>query len=111
VKHRTDIDIGDLVDLTTDRDPPDSTVSHRNNDTHAGRFWRHHDKEAYECPRCGTTEGWFDVHHLDGNHGNGSLSNLVALCRDCHSQDHEQQRFDQHPVVGWKNGFRQEVLR
>jgi Zn finger protein HypA/HybF involved in hydrogenase expression len=43
------------------------------------------------CQLCGITE-WqgktltFQLHHIDGNHLNHSLSNLQLLCPNCHSQ-------------------------
>ena len=46
-----------------------------------------------KCERCGITE-WMgeevplELHHLDGNHYNNKLDNLVILCSNCHSQIH-----------------------
>ena len=46
-----------------------------------------------KCERCGITE-WFggelplELHHLDGNHYNNRLENLVILCSNCHAQLH-----------------------
>ena len=46
-----------------------------------------------KCERCGLTE-WMgqeiplELHHLDGNHYNNKLENLVILCSNCHSQIH-----------------------
>ena len=46
-------------------------------------------KEA-RCERCGNTE-WeglaipLEVHHIDGNKHNNSLSNLQLLCPNCHA--------------------------
>lgn len=44
-----------------------------------------------KCECCGITE-WngkqinFELHHIDGNSSNNSLSNLQILCPNCHSQ-------------------------
>lgn len=44
-----------------------------------------------KCEICGI-DSWNDrplslqLHHIDGNHNNNSLSNLIVLCPNCHSQ-------------------------
>ena len=44
-----------------------------------------------KCECCGITE-WngkevkFELHHIDGDSSNNSLSNLQILCPNCHSQ-------------------------
>lgn len=49
-------------------------------------------KEA-KCERCGITE-WcgdtvpLELHHLDGDHFNNKLENLIILCSNCHAQIH-----------------------
>jgi transposase len=46
-----------------------------------------------KCERCGITE-WMggdvplELHHLDENHFNNNLDNLVILCSNCHAQIH-----------------------
>lgn len=46
---------------------------------------------SYKCHTCGVTE-WegqtlnLEVHHIDGDKYNNSLSNLKFLCPNCHSQ-------------------------
>ena len=43
-----------------------------------------------KCEQCGNTQ-WLnqpinlEVHHIDGNHYNNELSNLILLCPNCHS--------------------------
>lgn len=32
------------------------------------------------------SESMLDVHHIDGNRGNGELSNLIVLCAWCHAK-------------------------
>lgn len=44
-----------------------------------------------KCEKCGV-ESWngkpitLEIHHIDGNHHNNELSNLMLLCPNCHSQ-------------------------
>ena len=40
------------------------------------------------CAECGATGVVFDVHHIDGDHNNNDLSNLIVLCRKCHGEKH-----------------------
>lgn len=40
------------------------------------------ERDRYRCRMCG--EAGKTVHHIDYNHGNNSMSNLVTLCRICH---------------------------
>lgn len=48
-------------------------------------------KDTTKCERCGISE-WMgepitiEIHHLDGDHFNNELDNLVCLCPNCHSQ-------------------------
>lgn len=40
------------------------------------------------CVECGATNQ-LEVHHIDGNHrGNNDISNLIVLCRSCHTKIH-----------------------
>ena len=47
--------------------------------------------KEYKCECCGISE-WngkpltLQLHHIDGNRENNSLSNLMFLCPNCHSQ-------------------------
>lgn len=48
--------------------------------------------KKWRCEKCGkdminNTEP-LDVHHIDGNKQNVSPSNLQALCRSCHIEEH-----------------------
>ncbi len=44
-----------------------------------------------KCEKCGITQ-WqdapivFQIHHIDGNHQNHSIDNIILLCPNCHSQ-------------------------
>lgn len=62
-------------------------------ETHREKFWDSHQKDEYECPSCdkGIDEvRLFEVHHKDGDVTNGDDENLVALCRECHLEEHSQ---------------------
>ena len=37
-----------------------------------------------KCKICGTSYGYIDAHHIDGNHNNHEIDNLIFLCRKCH---------------------------
>ena len=45
---------------------------------------------SHKCEECGNSE-WnnqqipLEVHHIDGNHLNNSLENLLLLCPNCHA--------------------------
>lgn len=41
---------------------------------------------------CGAVFGG-DVHHIDGNHKNNDLANLIRLCRGCHLRKHRTRTF------------------
>jgi len=64
--------------------------SHKNMSRKVARevYWDEHDRELYECPDCGRTEGefpgTFEVHHVRGNPMDNRVENLVGLCRLCH---------------------------
>ena len=42
------------------------------------------EKYGVKCESCGTERAIFEVHHIDGNHYNDDIKNLVVLCKDCH---------------------------
>lgn len=50
------------------------------------------ERDGYSCCGCGIDEGayWImkqrvlDIHHIDGDRSNNSLSNLITVCRECH---------------------------
>ena len=73
---------------------------------HRQRYWREHDREAFECPDCGRdaeTVGEIHVHHKDRNPFNGDMDNLVALCRKCHLKRHGFER--RRTLDEWKTEF------
>lgn len=55
-----------------------------------GSAYRRNAFNAYEhkCAICGYDEDEriLEVHHLDENHGNNDISNLVILCPNCHKK-------------------------
>ncbi len=60
-------------------------------DGHTEAYWEAHDKETYNCPRCGRAKEKvrrFEVHHKDTNPRNGDMGNLVGLCLSCHREEH-----------------------
>ena len=52
-----------------------------------------------KCKICGKTEK-LHVHHLDGNHKNNNINNLVWLCTNCHYNiAHKYSRDDKGRLV------------
>lgn len=46
-------------------------------------------KYVHECAICGITEECvLEVHHIDENHENNEVDNLIILCSNCHSRVH-----------------------
>lgn len=45
---------------------------------------------GYQCCVCGECDRTkvLHVHHIDGNHSNDDISNLVVLCPTCHNRAH-----------------------
>ena len=43
------------------------------------------------CVKCGCEKA-LDVHHVDGNHLNNVTSNLMRLCRSCHTKIHRTKK-------------------
>lgn len=73
-------------------------------------FWRNHDRETYECPRCGCGGGPFEVHHENGRSFDNSPENLVAWCRACHREAHREGEVDTTTTVEqWKREFLEEL--
>ena len=48
-------------------------------------------KIIYKCQKCGCDGQWqggiisLELHHIDGNNTNNTLSNLQYLCPNCHA--------------------------
>lgn len=53
-----------------------------------------------KCVMCGTVER-LSVHHIDGNHKNNDIKNLVWLCYSCHNNiAHNYERDSQGRFLG-----------
>lgn len=61
------------------------------------------DSAGWKCEKCGkqcrkpgetfdTHSRTLTVHHIDGNPGNCSPENLIALCAGCHLAAHRRER-------------------
>ena len=51
-------------------------------------------RDSYMCQAC-MSKNNLDVHHITYEYtGEEVLENLVAICRDCHSELHEELGFD-----------------
>jgi intracellular multiplication protein IcmJ len=47
------------------------------------------DRDSHACRFCGhCTIGWQEVFHLDGDHENWTVDNLVTACTLCHAAQH-----------------------
>lgn len=57
------------------------------------------ERDGGACVVCHSSDG-LSVHHLDMDAANNSPSNLVTLCRDCHSAVHAAERSKQ-PSIPW----------
>ena len=47
-------------------------------------------RAGYLCERCGRVAS--EVHHIDGDRGNNSMSNLLSVCGGCHRQLEAEKR-------------------
>lgn len=52
-----------------------------------GLVMKHQRKAVGLCVHCGSTEN-LNVHHIDQNHDNNLLDNLLVLCAKCHKKEH-----------------------
>jgi 5-methylcytosine-specific restriction endonuclease McrA len=57
-------------------------------------FWNDCNRDSYRCPDCESQSDYYEVHHVDGNHDNNSLNNLVALCYSCHVGRHRRENIE-----------------
>lgn len=46
------------------------------------------------CYACGDTDSDLVVHHMDGDHNNHDLDNLIPMCESCHSRLHTSKGLD-----------------
>lgn len=61
--------------------------------------WAYRKFKKDKCEECSSN---FDlqVHHIDHNRENNSLSNLLTLCRNCHWKNHKGNR------TAWNKGLK-----
>jgi len=54
-------------------------------------------RDNYTCQHCGTTGLALDIHHIRGYNliPNEPLSCLVAICRSCHTEEHDLRGYPQ----------------
>lgn len=45
-------------------------------------------QDVNKCSLCGTSEKKIDIHHIDENHENYLITNLIPLCVHCHQKFH-----------------------
>jgi 5-methylcytosine-specific restriction endonuclease McrA len=50
-------------------------------------YWFKELKKGESCRMCGNKID-LQVHHIDENRQNNQMSNLIILCRSCHSKQH-----------------------
>ena len=52
------------------------------------------ERDGFKCTNCGTSDRKIIIHHIDESRKTGklnnSLSNLLSLCKSCHSKVHGQ---------------------
>lgn len=56
------------------------------------------EQKRNECYACGS-DGYVEVHHIDGNRGNNSLDNLLPLCKSCHSDAHQEPTGEHNNII------------
>ena len=83
-----------FVNVKGDKSPYDGDLiywSQRNSklyDNHTSKALK---RQNHSCHYCGlklTSEERIHLHHLDGNHNNWKISNLVATHESCHDYHH-----------------------
>ena len=65
---------------------------------------------GYVCEVCGCVEGMLVVHHINGDHYDDRIENLVVLCPSCHAKAHY--KVDEHAkfIAGLNEEFRVQLL-
>ncbi len=49
-------------------------------------------KRGEQCRLCGNKQD-LQVHHIDEDRSHNNLSNLIVLCRSCHSKQHRSKEW------------------
>jgi len=57
-------------------------------------YWFKELKKGESCRMCGSKID-LQVHHIDENRQNNQMSNLIILCRSCHSKQHRKKEWGQ----------------
>ncbi len=65
-----------------------------------------HQKITQKCVLCGFSKA-VDLHHLDGEHGNNNLSNLVGLCPNHHAMYHKPEWKEEISIKLMEKGYTQ----
>jgi|GEM_PF-5309489 len=76
------------------RKRPDLSERNRKNINPVLNKYYAYQRNAFEiygrkCSQCGKEKGQIDVHHIDGNHNNNDVLNLLVLCASCHGKLHK----------------------
>jgi len=88
------------VKLEVDRISKSAGQTMQNPDVHSSSFIRTisplvKERDNYTCQICGKTASKtsreLNVHHIDQNKGNDSISNLITICVGCHNKIHKTQ--------------------
>lgn len=74
-----------------------TSINHHNFTGYKERYdkkYKFYNEGDLVCEICGKTidESKIDIHHIDENHDHNLLSNLEALCVDCHREMHLESR-------------------
>jgi 5-methylcytosine-specific restriction endonuclease McrA len=57
-------------------------------------YWGENDRTEHVCQQCGS-DASLEVHHQDRDPFNNALSNLIALCHQCHRAEHRAENTEQ----------------
>lgn len=82
------------VNVKGNKSPYDGDItywSERNSKLYDGNTSKALKRQNHACGRCGlkcTSEERVHLHHIDGNHSNWKLKNLVAIHESCHDYIH-----------------------
>lgn len=64
------------------------------------KYFGYGEQDFIMCEICNQRAS--EVHHIDNNRKNNNISNLMALCRDCHFHAHGDKDF-------WSKEYYQEI--
>ena len=55
------------------------------------QYFGHGEQDVILCEVCGAKA--VDIHHIDNDRKNNDITNLIAVCRDCHFHAHGDKIF------------------